>query len=330
MATSTFSKVDEYGFERSENFDYKSYENFISRYIRVLAKRAKRWGDLKPTDKYKRSDTLKRFIRKGVPSSEREAVWMAVSGADKLRKDSGIRYNLLKKQVENVTIIETIKIDIPRTFPDNIYFSNDDILPKQLFNILVAFAHYNKEVGYCQGLNYIAGLLLLVTKSEESSFWLLTTLVEAILPKYYAKTMSGLLIDLNVLDEIVQKNEPQIYKHVKNIGMPWAVASTKWFVCLYAEVLPTETVLRIWDCIFYEGSKVIFRVALALIRIHKRQILETKDLGELVTCFREMGTSFDVINCHHFISEIFKQPNFFSNRFLEKLRRKHSVQLDAA
>lgn len=328
MASSTFSKIDEYGFERQENFDYKSYETFISRYIGVLAKRAKRWQDLKPIDKYKKSGTLKRFIRKGIPSSEREAVWMAISGAERLQRETSMRYNSLRRNLDNANIIEMIRIDVPRTFPDNIYFTNDNILPKQLFTILATFAHHNTDVGYCQGLNYIAGLLLLATKSEESSFWLLKTLVEVILPKYYVKSMSGLLVDLEVLDEIVQKNEPQIHRHIKNVGMPWAVASTKWFICLYAEVLPTETVLRIWDCIFYEGSKIIFRVALALIKLHKQQILEAKDLGELVNCFREMGSTFAVIDCHNFIAEIFKYPSSFSNAYLEKLRRKHSLQLN--
>lgn len=322
MSSSTFSKVDEYGFERANNFDYKTHENFMSQYIRTLAKRAKRWQEL--NDKFKKSNTLKRFVRKGIPSSEREAVWMAISGAQTLKRESSHPYSVLKKNINNPTIIEIIEIDVPRTFPDNVFFTQEDVLPRQLFNILATFAHHNKEVGYCQGLNYIAGLLLLATKNEESAYWLLRVLVENILPQYYVKNMSGLLIDLEVLDDLVLKNEPQVYRHLKHIGMPWAVASTKWFICLYAEVLPTETVLRIWDCIFYEGSKIIFRVGLALIRLHKQQLLEAKDLGELVTCFREMGNSFSVINCHQFINEIFKGPSSFSNKNLEKLRKKHA------
>lgn len=325
MATSKFSKVDEYGFERADNFDYQTYENFMSQYIRTLAKRSKRWEDLSRSDKYKRSNTLKRFVRKGIPSSEREAAWMAISGAQILKHESHAHYSTLKKSINNPAIIEMIQIDVPRTFPDNIFFTKDNTLPTQLFNVLATFAHHNKEVGYCQGLNYIAGLLLLATKNEESSFWLLKALIENILPLYYVKNMSGLLVDLEVLDELVLKNEPLVHRHIKKIGMPWAVASTKWFICLYAEVLPTETVLRIWDCIFYEGSKIIFRVALALIKMHKEQILEAKDLGELVTCFRGMNSSYTVINCHHFINEIFKAPSSFPNKMLEKLRKKHSV-----
>lgn len=39
-------------------------------------------------------------------------------------------------------------------------------------------------------------------------------------------------------------------------GLPYAVIASKWFICIFAEVLPVETVLRIWDCVFAEGYKV--------------------------------------------------------------------------
>lgn len=294
--------MDEYGFERRESFDYRIYESYISRYIPILARRAKRWSDLRESDKHKKSNTLKRFVRKGIPSSERGAIWLSISGAHTMQQQSRSSYDSLRKDITNTSLIEMISIDVPRTFPDNIFFTKDDVLPEQLFNVLATFAHQNHEVGYCQGLNYIAGLLLLATKSEEHTFWLLKILVEQILPPYYIRSMSGLLTDFSVLDELVRKSEPQVYRHIKEIGMPWPVGTTKWFICLYAEVLPTETVLRIWDCMFYEGSKILFRVALALIRINKEEILNAKDLGELVGCFRNIGSHSRVVNCHQFIS----------------------------
>jgi len=55
-----------------------------------------------------------------------------------------------------------------------------------------------------QGLNYIAGLLLLITKSEESCFWLLRVLVENILPDYYSKTMDGVIVDIEVFSRLVK------------------------------------------------------------------------------------------------------------------------------
>lgn len=270
--------------------------------MRILTRRQKRWEELKDSERYKKSNKLKRFVRKGVPLSLRKSTWLAVSGAEAAKRHTGLKYGALKRASANESFAETIRIDLPRTFPDNIYFTTEDALQQQLFNVLTTFAHQNAEVGYCQGLNYIAGLLLLATKHEESTFWLLKMLVEEILPPYYIKSMAGLLTDLSVLDELVLKMEPEIHRHINVIGMPWAVTTTKWFICLYAEVLPTETVLRIWDCLFYEGSKIIFRVGLTLIKMHKESILKTRELGELVTVFKEMGQHSDVINCHVFIS----------------------------
>uniref|UniRef100_A0AAR5QJG7 Growth hormone-regulated TBC protein 1 n=1 Tax=Dendroctonus ponderosae TaxID=77166 RepID=A0AAR5QJG7_DENPD len=301
MAKSNYSKIDEYGFERPDDFDYKTYDEFMSHYMRTLTRRALRWNSVYKNRNFKKNNTMKRFIRKGIPANLRKTCWMAVSGAEQCRKNSALSYQQLRGKIENSQISETIKIDLPRTFPDNIFFLNEKQLPNMLYNVLATFAHQNSEVGYCQGLNYIAGLILLVTKDETATFWLLKTLVEHLLPKYYVVTMSGLLTDLDVVNDLVQKHEPTVHRHINNIGMPWAMGTTKWFICIFADVLPTETVLRIWDCLFYEGSKILFRVALALIKLHKLEILETTDLSELMTVFKNMKNHPRVIDCHGFM-----------------------------
>ena len=67
--TFAFSAVDEYGFERHEDFDYESYEDFMSNYLKVLATRAQKWSNLLGEGKsVKRTNTVKRYVRKGVPS----------------------------------------------------------------------------------------------------------------------------------------------------------------------------------------------------------------------------------------------------------------------
>lgn len=63
--------MDEYGFERPEDFNYALYEEFMSAYLRVLAKRAKKWSDLLSDGKsLKKNVTIKRYVRKGIPSKK--------------------------------------------------------------------------------------------------------------------------------------------------------------------------------------------------------------------------------------------------------------------
>ena len=40
-----------------------------------------------------------------------------------------------------------------------------------------------------------------------------------------------------------------------------------WFLTLYSGVLSTRLMLRVWDLLFYEGSTVLFRIALAILKL---------------------------------------------------------------
>lgn len=67
--------MDEYGFERPEDFDYETYEAFMSEYLTILAKRARKWSELTGTGKsIKRTSTIKRYVRKGIPNAHRAKV----------------------------------------------------------------------------------------------------------------------------------------------------------------------------------------------------------------------------------------------------------------
>lgn len=33
---------------------------------------------------------------------------------------------------------------------------------------------------------------------------------------------------------------PHLYDHISKVGVPWPVIATKWFICMFADVLPVE------------------------------------------------------------------------------------------
>ncbi|PSN30426.1 Growth hormone-regulated TBC protein 1-A [Blattella germanica] len=218
-----FSKVDEYGFERPDDFDYETYEDFMSQYLVVLAKRAKKWAELIGEGKsLKRNLTVKRYVRKGIPGEHRGLVWLTVSGAEALREEWGSDfYQRLLNGPMNQEIIDTVKTDLPRTFPDNIFFNAAENHQQQLFNILVAYAHDNKEVGYCQNMERRA---------------LFSLPYSILLPENW----SAYVIVTRHKFLCFRVKIPEVHKHVNSIGLPWAVITTKWFICLFAEVLPIE------------------------------------------------------------------------------------------
>ena len=300
----------------------------MKEYFTVLERRQIRWKKALITDEGEmnlgRGRRLKRFIRKGIPMDKRTDVWMAISGASRRRQQEP---NLYLKMLEKKTspdgiLVEQISVDIPRTFPSNVKFSSDqggdvdkaagDDLQQSLFNVLLAFSNSNSSIGYCQGLNYVAGILLIITANEDRAFWLLKALVEDILPNYYAPNIPGLLTDVRVIEELLKERCPLVHSHAKDMEMPWELVLTKWLMCLFVDVLPVETALRVLDCLFYEGSKILVRVALTVILVYQDDLRKAKNLSDLVACFKDCTKSKKVLECHDFmnVSKLLYHFNF--------------------
>ena len=60
--------------------------------------------------------------------------------------------------------------------------------------------------------------------------------------------------------------------------------------------------LRIWDCLFNEGSKMLFRVAVTLIKLNEARLLECADFGDMAECFKTILKDQTVLECHQFMA----------------------------
>lgn len=101
---------------------------------------------------------------------------MAISQADAMREENPDLYHKILDCPFEKELVDLVKTDLPRTFPENIYFSKEANHQMHLFNILIAYAHNNRNVGYCQGLNYIAGISYLLQKVI-TNHWLLFSFI---------------------------------------------------------------------------------------------------------------------------------------------------------
>ncbi|XP_041856805.1 growth hormone-regulated TBC protein 1-A-like [Melanotaenia boesemani] len=321
-------RIDPYGFERRH--DFEPYKEMMNEYVAVLNRRSMRWSKLlqeKPC--VEKNLTVKRFVRKGVPNEHRARIWMAASGAEEQLKSKPGYYQSLLAMEHDTKLKETIHTDMHRTFPDNILFQTkaEPGLQKALYNVLLAYGQHNQSVGYCQGMNFIAGYLIIITKDEEKSFWLMDALLDRILPDYYSPDMLGLKIDQEVLGELVKTKAPAVGQLMAQYPGIWTLVVSRWFICLYIDILPIETVLRIWDCLFYEGSKVLFRVGLTLVLHHQTEILRARSLPDVCECFKQITCGAFTLDCHGFMQKIFSEPGSLSMATIDKLRERCRQQI---
>ncbi|KAL8144736.1 hypothetical protein AgCh_003076 [Apium graveolens] len=229
--------------------------------------------------------SLKKLIRKGIPPVLRPKVWFALSGAAKKKSTvPNSYYNDLIVAVEGKVTPATKQIDhdLPRTFPGHPWLDTKEG-HAALRRVLVGYSFRDSDVGYCQGLNYVGALLLLVMKTEEDAFWMLAVLLENVLVNdCYTTNLSGCHVEQRVFKDILVKKCPRLAAHLEALEFDVSLVATEWFLCVFSKSLPSETTLRVWDVLFYEGAKVLFHVALAIFKMKEEELLVAQHVGDVI------------------------------------------------
>ncbi|XP_044465263.1 growth hormone-regulated TBC protein 1-like [Mangifera indica] len=267
--------------------------------------------------------TLKKLIRKGIPPVLRPKVWFSLSGAAK--KKSTVPesyYNDLTKAVEGKVTPATKQIDhdLPRTFPGHPWLDTPEG-HAALQRVLVGYSFRDSDVGYCQGLNYVAALLLLVMKTEEDAFWMLSVLLENVLVNdCYTNNLSGCHVEQRVFKDLLVKQCPRIASHLEAMEFDVSLVATEWFLCLFSKSLPSETTLRVWDVLFYEGAKVLFHVALAVFKMKEDELLLTHHVGDVINILQK--TTHHLFDPDELLTVAFDKIGSMTTNTISKQRKK--------
>ncbi|KAI3465520.1 hypothetical protein Pfo_022183 [Paulownia fortunei] len=267
--------------------------------------------------------TLKRLIKKGIPLNLRPKVWFSLSGAAKKKStvpDS--YYNDLTSAVEDKVTSATKQIDhdLPRTFPGHPWLDTPEG-HAALRRVLVGYSFRDSDVGYCQGLNYVAALLLLVMKTEEDAFWMLAVLLENVLfNDCYTNNLSGCHVDQRVFKDLLTKKCPRIAAHLEALEFDVSLVCTEWFICLFSKSLPSETTLRVWDILFYEGANVLFNVALAIFKMNEEELLMTHQVGDVINVIQR--TTHRLFDPDELLTVAFDKIGLMTTTTLSKQRKK--------
>jgi len=214
----------------------------------------------------------------GVPVLLRSKVWAECSGANSLRVP-GYFDDLMARPADedNADVAAQIRADIHRTLTDNIFFRKGPGVTK-LNEVLLAYARRNPDVGYCQGMNLITANLLLIAPSAEDAFWLLTSMVESILPVgYYDHSLLASRADQQVLRAYVAEVLPRLSAHFDDLAIDLETMTFQWFLSVFTDCLSAEALFRVWDVVLCSsdggGGVFLFQVALALLKLNEPQLL---------------------------------------------------------
>ncbi|XP_050358389.1 TBC1 domain family member 1-like isoform X1 [Nymphalis io] len=224
---------------------------------------------------------LRQAVRQGVPRAARGGVWyfLAAQAALRAAPPDARLFPLYHAPYRSLLAGLTkhqhaILIDLGRTFPKHSYFASA-LGPGQLalYNILKAYSLLDPDVGYCQGLSFVAGVLLLHMDEAEAFVLLRHLMFRRGIRKQYLPDMSALQVQLYQLSRLLRDHEPELHAKLEALDISPALYAAPWMLTLFTSQFPLGFVVRVFDLIFLESFDVVFAVSLALLAAHRDGLL---------------------------------------------------------
>ncbi|KAG0036841.1 hypothetical protein BGZ82_003562 [Podila clonocystis] len=204
-------------------------------------------------------------VRQGLPSKLRGLIWQSMSQATSTYLET-MYTQLLKEHSPYERIIQR---DLARTFPQIDMFKEEGGKGQEMLgNILKAYSLYDPHVGYCQGLGFLVGPLLMNTYDMRTMFTL---------------NMEGLQLRLYQFSALLSEHLPMLHAHLSFHAIHAAMYASQWFLSLFAYTYPLPLVLRIYDVVFTEGApETIMRVAVAFLKKNEEKLMQLQEFEDLL------------------------------------------------
>jgi hypothetical protein len=294
---------------------WKKYNDVKMDHQRTRWKRIENQFDLSNVKKL----DLKKLIRKGIPPDYRGVIWFNISGAATKKSEYPDLFDRLRKCTTTTPVTMIIDKDIKRTFPEHPTFNKTSL--DDLKDVLYAYSFYNEKIGYCQAMNYVAGGLLLNMPAEEA-FWTLVVMLEDYLPSdLYDDRLSGLKQELHCLSEMYRQINPKTYKFIQSKDCDFAMFASQWFMSLFVDSMPIDTVFRIWDVLFSEGCETLHRVAIA--RLNHSDLQKCNHVGEIMNMLR--GEGHVLFDCRMLMKQSYSVKRIHKEKLIELRQKYRSV-----
>eukprot|EP01055_Gregarina_sp_Pseudo9_P000223 Gregarina_sp_Pseudo_9__222@NODE_1143_length_1841_cov_14_137625_g1070_i0_p1_GENE_NODE_1143_length_1841_cov_14_137625_g1070_i0NODE_1143_length_1841_cov_14_137625_g1070_i0_p1_ORF_typecomplete_len563_score96_11RabGAPTBC/PF00566_18/7_3e44Adeno_E3B/PF03376_14/0_18_NODE_1143_length_1841_cov_14_137625_g1070_i01271815 len=215
-------------------------------------------------------------------SSSSEGLYSHSAGDDSLTSFGHVSRQDLERLAPTMTPIELfnllsskpskfaslIDIDLNRTFPEIPLF--DIKVQKSLHAILNAYANFAPHVGYCQGMNFVMGFILLVSDfaPDEESFWFFVILMSKYqLHGFFREGFPLLGLYISTFDEVIEYYASELRQHFAQESVLPPVYLHQWYLTLFVTSLPLGTVVVIWDFLLCTSLSSLVPLTVALLKV---------------------------------------------------------------
>ena len=171
-----------------------------------------------------------------------------------------------------------IKKDLTRTFPNNSLFKYGNIYYNKLYHILTAFSNYNKNIGYVQGINFLAAHIIYFFKDEIDEFIFLDAMIHKFeFDKILDNNLNNQFFErkLKNINYFLLKQLPKLNKFLSDNKLNFDFFITNWILTLFSDSMKTEILVIIWDYLIIFGMKFFRYFILNILLLYENDILNS-------------------------------------------------------
>jgi hypothetical protein len=257
-------------------------------------------------ERKRRLKSTERLWRRGLPPRVRGDIWLKQLGNTVAVTPELYEINVQKAQrlrgkpeegLGKESTVRLVSQDISRTFNQFGFFREGSPLNLQLRDMLEAFALYRPDIGYVQGMSYLAGILLLNLEPYKAFIALVHIVSSPALLPFYLMDEVGIGTRCQLFRVLFKVNLPELCDHFEAEGVQPKMFLIDWFLTLFARTLSQDVACRVWDLYFLEGFLLLYRTALAVLKLLTYMLLQEDITGimQLLSNLSGVITDADVL-----------------------------------
>ncbi|XP_063578745.1 small G protein signaling modulator 3 isoform X11 [Pongo abelii] len=173
----------------------------------------------------------------------------------------------------------------------------------------------------------VAACLLLFLE-EEDAFWMMSAIIEDLLPaSYFSTTLLGVQTDQRVLRHLIVQYLPRLDKLLQEHDIELSLITLHWFLTAFASVVDIKLLLRIWDLFFYEGSRVLFQLTLGMLHLKEEELIQSENSASIFNTLSDIPSQIE--DAELLLGVAMRLAGSLTDVAVETQRRKHLAYLIA-
>ncbi|CAI5727055.1 unnamed protein product [Peronospora effusa] len=200
--------------------------------------------------------------------------------------------------------IKLVNVDMPRTFGHHPLFQPGAEGTAHTTEVLEAYICYRPDLGYVQGMSYLAATLCFHMDSFTAFKALVALMSSSLLFDMFRLEATRTFHYINIYNQIFEYELPALAAYFQEIGIDAQMYAVDWALTLFTRCLPLDLALRIWDVYVLLGSPFFFQASMGLLSLFQDSLLtmEPEDIMRLLHTFPKNISSqqlFEAISSVH-------------------------------